>query len=317
MHRHAFAVRVYAGQFRQVGDLAPQVVETDNGNVPRDRDVLFFERQHHRVGYLIPERDDGRIIKREQQISDPAVRQRRLHGFPRHDADAVLRDPVLAHRLLEALHAVDLGAGLVDAGEKQIAPMPERGQVAAGQIAALHIVAARVVGHLALAPAVQQHEGHVVFLHVFDMAGRIEIRKVENPVDGLRNGRMDHLLAQFLVQLHAQHHHVIARPAQFGVDRAEHGAEVQVVDIVDDHGDIAAFPRAQRGRQGIADIAHPDRRLPDFRAGGLRQAGIAAQGPGYRIHRVTAGFGDVLQSRSGNVHTGSSHMLCWSAVPVL
>ena len=118
--------------------------------------------------------------------------------------------------------------------------MTEPCKMNTGEETALAVIAADIVCHDILDPAIQQHKGHVVLLHDLDVAAIVHVREIQDAVHGLGNGGADQVLAQFFIEAHAQHHDVVSGLAQFAVHDGKHITEVKIVNVIDDNRDITA-----------------------------------------------------------------------------
>ena len=143
-------------------------------------------------------------------------------------------------------------------------------------------------------------------LDIFDFFPVTQVREIDDAVHGLGDGGLNHLHAQRAVRACAENHLVIIRIAQFRIQPAQHPAEVEISHVVDDDRDGVSSPGAQRGSQGIGNIAELFRCLPDLLPGRGRQSRVIPHPAGNRIGRIAARFGDILQRNPLCPHASSS-----------
>ena len=129
-----------------------------------------------------------------------------------------------------------------------------------------------------------------------------EAGKIQDPVHGQGDRRVDQLLRERIVKLHAKDHQRVVLPPQRSVHAVDEVAVVLVVQVVDDHGDHPAAPGAQRRGHGVGDVAHFFGCLPNQPARRFRQHGVVSQCAGDGIGGVAAGEGDILQRYARRAH---------------
>ena len=123
--------------------------------------------------------------------------------------------------------------------------MPQRSQMTACQIAALHIITAHIVRLNVRNTSVQQHKGHAILIHIFQIRRLIKIREVQYPVNRERDRCMNQLFGQSIVQLHAKDHQVIVCFPQLLIHPVQQITEVLVMEVIDNNRNNMTAPRAQ------------------------------------------------------------------------
>ena len=216
------------------------MVKADDGNIFGYFQTHVGQLKHDGIGNLITEGNKGSIVQREQQFPEGGISQGSFHLFARNDPDIAFGDSVFPHGLHETFETVNLGTGTVFTGHEEVFLMTEPRKMNTGEEAALTVIAAHVVRHDILDPAVQQHKGHVVLLHDLDMAAVVHIGEIQDAVHGLGDGRANQVLAQLFIEAHAQYHDVVSGLAQLAVHDGKHVTEVEVVNVIDDNSDISA-----------------------------------------------------------------------------
>ena len=304
--RYALPFGKNAGQLRKIRDIPAEMVKADDGNIFGDFQPHIGQLEHDGIGNLITEGNEGSIIQREKQFPESGISQGSFHLFTRNDPDVAFGDAIFTHGLHETFQTVNLGTGTVFTGQEEVLLMTEPRKMNPGEETALTVIAADIVCYDVLDPAVQQHKGHVVFLHDLDVAAVVHIGKIQNAVHRLGDGGADQMFAQLFIEAHAQHHDVVSGLPQFAVHDGKHITEVQVMHVIDDNRDIAASSGTKGRGQGVADIAHPDSGFPDFCPGGFRKTGITAERPGNRINGIAAGTCDIPESNAVDSHTAPS-----------